>query len=91
MIPNINHFLAVIGIDQIEFMRRVDGTFKQSIKYVNWLYNDGDYYHHPFSRYRSGSTDRSGQRWLKSNRSIPFAETAESLGLWPTIDLRFPP
>jgi tryptophan halogenase len=77
-VPNINQVLAVIGIDQIEFMRRVDGTFKQSIKYVNWLYNNGDYYHHPFSRYRSGSTDRSGQRWLKSNRSIPFAETVSA-------------
>ena len=31
-IPNINHILAVIGIDQHEFMRRVDGTFKQSIR-----------------------------------------------------------
>lgn len=74
-IPNINHVLSVIGIDQREFMRRVDGTFKQSIKYVNWLHNNGDYYHHPFSRYRPGPIDRSGQRWLMSNRSIPFMET----------------
>ena len=41
-IPNINHILAVLDIDQREFMRRVDGTFKQSIKYVNWLHNKGD-------------------------------------------------
>lgn len=74
-IPHINHVLSVIGIDQREFMRRVDGTFKQSIKYVNWLHNNGDYYHHPFSRYRPGPIDRSGQRWLMSNRSIPFMET----------------
>ncbi len=77
-VPNINHVLAVIGIDQHEFMRRVDGTFKQSIKYVNWLHKDGDYYHHPFSRYRPGPVDRSGRRWLMSNRSIPFAETVSA-------------
>ncbi len=75
-IPNINHILAVIGIDQHEFMRRVDGTFKQSIKYVNWLRNDGHYYHHPFNRYRPGPIDKSGERWLMSNRSVPFMETA---------------
>jgi len=77
-VPNINHVLAVIGIDQHEFMRQVDGTFKQSIKYVNWLHNNGDYYHHPFSRYRPGPVDRSGRRWLMSNRSIPFTETVSA-------------
>ncbi len=77
-VPNINHVLAVIGIDQHEFMRRVDGTFKQSIKYVNWLHNNGEHYHHPFSRYRPGPVDRSGRRWLMSNRSIPFTETVSA-------------
>ena len=77
-VPNINHILAVIGIDQHECMRRVDGTFKQSIKYVNWLHNTGDYYHHPFNRYRPGPIDLTGQRWLMSNRSIPFMETISS-------------
>ena len=90
-IPNINHILAVIGIDQHEFMRRVDGTFKQSIKYVNWLRNDGHYYHHPFNRYRPGPIDKSGERWLMSNRSVPFMETVSSqpiiceLGLAPQM------
>jgi tryptophan 7-halogenase len=77
-IPNINHLLAVIGIDQHEFMRRVDGTFKQSIRYVNWLHGRGEFYHHPFSRYRPGPIDRSGHRWLMSDRSIPFCETVSA-------------
>jgi tryptophan halogenase len=90
-IPNINHVLAVIGIEQREFLRRVDGTFKQSIKYVNWLHNNGDFYHHPFSRFRQGPLDRSGQNWLRSNRSIPFTETVSAqaiiceLGLSPQM------
>jgi tryptophan halogenase len=77
-VPNINHILSVIGIDRREFMQRVDGTFKQSIKYVNWVHNNGDYYHHPFSRYRPSPIDRSAHKWLMSNRSIPFTETVSA-------------
>jgi tryptophan 7-halogenase len=90
-IPNILHILAVVGIDQIEFMKRVDGTFKQSIRYVDWLHGKGDYYHHPFSRYRPSPIDRSGRDWLMSDRSIPFTETVSAqpiiceLGLAPRM------
>jgi tryptophan halogenase len=90
-IPNINHILAVIGIDQHDFMRRVDGTFKQAIKYVNWLDNDDSWYYHPFHRYRKEPIDRSASRWLMSNRSIPFIETVSAqpivceLGLSPQM------
>ena len=58
-IPNINHILAVIGIDQHDFMRRVDGTFKQSIKYVNWVNNDRSWYYHPFDRFLKQPIDCS--------------------------------
>ena len=33
-IPNITHILSVIGIDEHDFMRSVDATFKQSIRFV---------------------------------------------------------
>ena len=90
-IPNINHILTVIGIDELEFMREVDGTFKQSIKYVNWLEGKGEHYHHPFSRYRMTPLDRASQMWLRSDRSIPFMETVSAqpviceLGLSPRM------
>jgi tryptophan halogenase len=74
-IPSINHILAVIGIEQREFMRRVDGTFKQSIKFVNWLHNRGEHYYHAFARFTPTPIDDSGRRWLMSNRSVPFMET----------------
>jgi tryptophan 7-halogenase len=90
-IPNINHVLAVIGIDQHEFMRRVNGTFKQSIRFVDWLHGKGEHYHHPFSRHRPGAIDRAGELWLRSDRSIPFCETVSAqpiiceLGLAPQM------
>jgi tryptophan halogenase len=90
-IPNINHILSVIGIDEREFMTAVDGTFKQSIRYVNWLDNRGEFYHHPFSRYRPSPVDTSARDWLRSDRSIPFIETVSvqpmicELGLAPKL------
>ena len=36
-IPNIRSTLATIGIEETDFLKAVDGTFKQSIRFVNWL------------------------------------------------------
>lgn len=74
-IPSINHILAVIGLEEHEFLRRVDGTFKQAIKFANWLENRGEAYYHPFNRFRESPVDRTSRRWLRSDRSIPFAAT----------------
>lgn len=74
-IPSINHILAAIGIDEIDFMKRVDATYKQAIKYVNWLDGEGESYYHAFGRYRSGPIDTSTLDWLTSDRSLPFSET----------------
>ena len=88
-VPNINHILAVIGIDENDFLKRVDGTFKQSIRYVDWLHGQNDYYHHPFTRFRPTPIDSSARKWLMSDRSIPFTETVSvqpiicELGLSP--------
>ncbi len=77
-IPSILHVLEVIGLDEIEFMKATDATFKQSIKYPNWHKNDGSFYHHPFSRYRTGPIDNSARNWLASQRDIPFMETVSA-------------
>lgn len=74
-LASFNHALAVMGVDQSEFMRRVDGTFKQSTKFVNWLRTGGHAFHHPFALERTGPVDTVGRHWLRSNRSVPFAET----------------
>ena len=74
-IPNINLTLAIIGIDELDLMKAVDGTYKQSIRYVNWLDDKRQFYHHPFCRYGSGPRDDAGRRWLMSDRSVPFMDT----------------
>ena len=74
-IPSINHILAAIGIDELEFLKRVDGTYKQAIKYINWLDGQGESYYHAFGRYRGSPFDSTTIDWLMSNRSLPFSET----------------
>lgn len=74
-IPSINHVLAAIGIDEIEFLKRVDGTYKQAIKYVDWLHGAGESYYHAFGRFRNSPIDTTSLNWLASDRSIPFSET----------------
>ena len=77
-IPSIKHLLAVVGVDELEFMRATEATFKQSIKYVNWVNNDNTFYHHPFSRHKVTPIDHSARKWLESDRSIPFMETVSA-------------
>lgn len=77
-VPSIHHILDVVGVDEKAFMQATDATFKQSIKYVNWLENDGTGYHHPFNRATLGPIDNSGANWMVSRRDIPFMETVSA-------------
>ena len=77
-IPAILHILNVIGLDEIEFMRACDATYKQAIKYVDWVEKDGSHYYHPFSRPPLGPIDRSGETWMRSDRSIPYMDTVSA-------------
>lgn len=74
-LPRIRHMLDVLGIEEVDFLRRVDGTFKQAIRYVDWLHGHGDYFFHPPDRFRMQPIDTLGMRWLMSDHSVPFAET----------------
>ena len=77
-IPSMRHLLSVVGVDEREFMRATDATFKQSIKYVNWVHKNNTFYHHPFSRYTQYPIDNSGPDWMASDRSIPYMETVSA-------------
>ena len=77
-VPSIRHLLSVVGINEMDFMKATDATFKQSIKYTNWVRNDDTFYHHPFSRYQVQPLDRLGNNWLYSDRKIPFMETCSA-------------
>jgi tryptophan halogenase len=46
-IPVIRQFNAVLGLDEVEFMRETNATFKLSIRFENWG-QLGDVYNHAF-------------------------------------------
>jgi tryptophan 7-halogenase len=51
--PSIKGTLAAIGIDEARFIRECNATFKQGVKFVDWVRPSGaagyNHYFHPFS------------------------------------------
>ncbi|KAK0360506.1 hypothetical protein LTR94_027040, partial [Friedmanniomyces endolithicus] len=68
-IPPILAFNAMIGVEEADFMRAVQGTFKLGIEFVNWG-RLGDRYIHPFGDF---GMDIDGvkfhQLWLRRRQS----------------------
>jgi len=59
--PTIRTTLQTLGIDEGEFMRECDATFKQGSQFVNWTHEPGvkdkDSYYHPLSAVFHSSYD----------------------------------
>jgi len=76
-VPNIRNTLRSFGISETEFVRRCDVTFKQSIKFVNWLdktkHGEGNYYHHLFDKPNTHGADVT-PFWLNNKSGMAYAD-----------------
>lgn len=81
-IPTLRGMLSILGLDEREFMLRTQATFKQAIKFVNWLHDPAlapSHYFHLFQR--PGVVDGMdyGQYWLALHPDAPPHAYAESV------------
>lgn len=65
-IPTIHWFNQLAGIDEADFVRETQASFKLGIKFVDWT-GPGRHYFHPFGRYGVELPGAAFQhRWLRA-------------------------
>ncbi len=73
-IPDMINFNAMLGINEAEFLKATNGTFKLGIEFIDWG-KKGDRYLHPFGQH---GVDMQGidfhQYWLHSKANGQAAE-----------------
>lgn len=83
-VPAIRESLRYLGISETEFVRECDATFKQGIKFANWVHSPGtpgsDYYHHVFDYPDSGSGDLTPY-WLQNGNGRSYVDAVSVQGV----------
>lgn len=99
-IPAIHEFNQLLGIDEREFMRKTNASFKLGIEFVNWG-RMGDSYIHPFAPYGQPMNGAGFHHaWLKMRQagdshgfeaySMPIAAARTGRFDYPSKDPRSP-
>jgi len=67
-LPHIKEFNSYIGIDEAEFMKRTNATFKLGIEFVDWN-KPGDSYIHPFGTFgQAFAGTQFIHHWIKGRK-----------------------
>jgi tryptophan halogenase len=78
-IPSLLDFNRLLGIDENEFMRATQATFKLGIEFTDW-FQKGDSYIHPFGRFgRDVQGVKFHQLWLRLKLHPDYCDQAGEL------------
>lgn len=82
-VPDIRKTLASFGISETDFIKECDVTFKQSIKFVNWMdkdkHGENNFYHHLFDAPHPQDIKDLTPHWLcTENLTNSYAEHLSS-------------
>ena len=76
-VPTMRQTLQLIGVSESDFIKECDVTFKQSIKFVDWLHaptqNSSHSYHHLFNYPHTPGFDLTPY-WLLNNNDLDYAQ-----------------
>ncbi len=64
--PSLKLTLEAIGIDEFDFMRSCEATFKHGIEFNNWL-NEEHSYFHPFQAPIRANNEHFAKHWCRLN------------------------
>ncbi|EGF91725.1 tryptophan halogenase PrnA [Asticcacaulis biprosthecium C19] len=67
-IPSIQEFNQMLGIDENEFLRAVNGTFKLGIRFIDWKAPGSEYFH-PFGVYGIDMGVNFTHHWMRYRKA----------------------
>lgn len=84
-VPRIRDTLKKFGISELELITTCDVTFKQGIKFANWLdygnaHGENNFYYHPFAPPYPFGYDLT-HYWLNSGNAFEFAKLSDAYTL----------
>jgi len=79
-IPPIRSFLQMLRIDENDFLRHTNGTFKLGIEFVNWT-RPGQRYLHPFGLYGADIEGVSFHQYFLRARALGLEASIEPFSL----------
>ena len=79
-IPPIRSFLQMLRIDEHDFLRHTQGTYKLGIEFVNWL-RPGHRYMHPFGLYGADIEGVPFHQFFLKARRLGLADDIEPFSL----------
>ena len=79
-IPPIRNLVDMLRIDENDFIRRTQGTFKLGIEFVDWT-RTGHRYIHPFGKYGADIEGVPFHQFFLKSRSLGQSDTIEAYAL----------